>query len=345
MATINFTVNFTIPPHEQLTEECVIFYYGVEKVRDCYNYTDSVFGVQSWSSSCANYATGSSHIFNGTINTDFETDHQCNIRIFVYAIPCCILDYIDQPLCGSTPYPPNPHPLITNPAISPYVGSYIHVISPNNLYSQCRRYILGLNNPSSIPTITQIFYQKCPIPDAMACNSNAFPSTNNNAIIPIPPALQNSLLNTPVPNGTNVENCLYSYPGIGNLALGQAYTPPYGVIKVCGHFIASVQLSGLNGGALVQGIDYNLMTEPNVDCGECCHKCRSYTVTLSLDNTCSGVPQYFAYQACDNNYLLTFTQINPGDSITICAIEGTITWLTPCLSTDGTVVYNGVCPY
>lgn len=342
MATINFTVNFTIPTHEDLTEECVVFYYGVEKVRECYNNTHSVSGVQSWSVTCADYTTGSSHIFNGTINTDLEIDHQCSIRIFVYAVPCCVLGYTDAPLCGSTSYPPVPGSLITNPTIAPYVGSYVHIINPNNLYSQCRRYILGLNNPNSVPIITQIYYQKCPIPDAFACDSNAFPMVINSAFIAIPPALQNSLLNTPIPNGSNINNCLYSNPGVGNLAIGQSYNPPYGVVKICGNFAGAPVL---NGGTLLQGVDYNAMTEPNVDCGECCHKCRSYTVTFALDNTCGDAPQYFAYQACDNQYLLTFTQISPGQSITVCAIEGTITWITPCLSTDGGVIYNGLCPY
>lgn len=343
MANISFSINFTLPAHDTLTSQCVVFYVGAYKERECYNPNDSVNAIQSWSVFCSNFTTGASHTYSGIINTDTEIDGQCRIVLQVYAIPCCFLapdiDGLSVINCGDVAYPPTPTSLLTNPGLS----SFTSVINPNNLYSNCRRYILGLNGLTN-PTITQIQYAVCQPPDVYYCSPNDFPQNVNPVNVLIPPVLQNSLLNTIVPNGSNINNCIYSNPEIDNLSIGQAYFPPYGVIKLCGQAGSPpVLYNGTN--VLSNPSDYHQMINGNLSCDECCHKCRQYRVMLSLDNTCGGAPQFMAFQNCRENYRLTIIQIFPGQPYNICAVEGTITWLTPCLSTDGTVLYMGSCSY
>lgn len=347
MATISFSVNFTLPEHDVLTQQCVVFYVGATKIRDCYNPAHSVNAVQSWSVFCQTFTSGATHVFNGAITTDLEIDSQCLIRLQIYAIPCCFLvegNVTESVLpCTSVTYPPTPVSLLTNPGIS----SYTHVINPNNTYSNCRRYIIGTNG--SPVTVTSIQHWLCAPADAYYCSNADFDQNVNPHNIPVPPTLQgtpNYLLNTPVPNGTNINNCAYSNPQLDNLQPGQHYFPPYGIIKLCGHVNNPPILTGSGGSPLVAGTDYNMMTNNNVHCDECCHKCREYRVIFSLDHGCSPLgEQYFAYQDCRRSYRLQIQPISPGQNITVCAVEGTITWLTTCLASNGVVTYLGNCNY
>lgn len=341
MANISFTINFTLPPHDTLTNQCVVFYVGAYKQRDCYHQVHSVNAIQNWSVFCSNFNTDSNHTFSGTINTDIEIDSQCRIVLQIYAIPCCFLAEVTGTTlpCSSVPYPPTPLSLLTNPGIS----SYTHVIDPNNTYSNCRRYTIGTNG-ISIPNIQNIQYGLCNPPDAYYCSPSDFNNNVNPINVIIPPSLQNSLINTPVPNGTNINNCLYSNTELDNLNVGQTYYPPYGVIKLCANALNPPVLTG-SSGTLIPPTDYHLMTNGNEHCDECCFKCRQYRVFHTADSTCGGNPAFFAYQNCRESYRLQILMIPPGTNLVICAVEGTITWLTPCLSSNAGVTYLGTCAY